>query len=218
MSGNLVHRFFDLPSTRWRQLSGCLHLYAWPESHAPVRADFARMSASLERISALGLQPEQFMHVTMQRFDAYDSDLSSPAWRALVDALPGVMAAHRPFTLEFAHPRAMSHAVEAIGAVTPEWTSLMADIHAAVEECGLASVLTEPPRAPHFTIAYGLADTDAALVDAALAAAAVPTSFGLDRVALVSVDQDRRAGTFSFRPLASWALGKRRVPAGDPGR
>lgn len=213
-----MHRFFDLPNTQWRRMTGCLHLYAWPDLGAPIREDFARMSASLEHIPTLGLQPEEFMHVTVQRFDAFESDLGMAPWRALVDALPEVVAEHRPFTLEFAAPRAMSHAVEAIGAVTPEWTALMSDLHATVEECSLSGTLTDPPPAPHFTVAYGLADTDSALVDAALARAAMPTSFELNRVTLVSVDQDQQAGTFAFRPLATWSLGTQRAPVGDVGR
>lgn len=213
-----MRNFFDLPTTHWPRLSGCLHLYAWPEAEAPVRQHFSRMAKALQAFPGLGLQPEPFMHVTLQRFDAFESDLQSPAWARLLEVLPGVLEAHRPIALEFSPPRSMSHAVEALGEATSAWKSLLVDLRATVDDCGLGGSLTQPPAVPHFTVAYALESVDDALVDSALQPAAIPTGFELNRVSLVSVEQNRQAGMFSFAPVASWRLGLRTRPVEDANR
>lgn len=200
-------RFFDLPTTQWTRLTGCLHIYALPAALAPIRREFGEMVAGLDGLPGLGLQPERFMHVTIQRLDSYEPDLASPRWRQLLATLPEVLLEHSPFEVNFAAPGARSHAVEAIGPVTREWTSLLDDIRAVFVQCGLADVLTPPPPAPHFSLAYSLTDLDDEVVAAALAPIARQTSFEVDTVALVAVDQDQDAGIFAFDPFSTWPLG-----------
>jgi hypothetical protein len=202
-----VLRFFDLPTTQWSTLTGCLHLYALPAAGDPIRSQFDDMAVVLADVPGLGLQPERFMHVTVQRLDAYEPDLADERWGRLLAALPEALREHSPFQATFAEPRARSHAIEAIGPVTPEWSSLLEHVRSVIAQCGLASALTMPPPAPHYSLAYSLAELDDELFEAALAPVARRSAFEIDSLALVAVDQDPDAGIFAFEPLSTWRLG-----------
>lgn len=204
----LVLPFFDQPAASWRSDKGCLHLYVQPAADAPILGDFARMAAQLSGISGLGIQPVEYMHLTLQRFDAFTHDLSDERWRRLLRILPEVLRAHSPFAVTFAPPGPNSHAVEAVGQPSPEWESLLADVRAAVADCGLARALTAPPSAPHYTVAYSIDRTVDAEAESALAPVATATKLAIEQVMLVAVDQDPDAGSFSFERLYEWKLGR----------
>lgn len=203
-----MQRFFDRPDTRWREPSGCLHLYALPSERATARADFTRAAAALAHVPGLGAQPVEYMHVTVQRLDAFVADLPDERWQRAWRALEHALEAHRPFELTFAPPRAGTHAVEAVAEVTDEWSRLAGDVRGAVASSGLDHTLTPAPHAPHYTLAYCVAPTDDEAVHAALADAATATRIEVDRLCLVSVDQDPDHGVFRFETLREWRLGR----------
>lgn len=203
-----MQRFFDRPDTRWREPSGCLHLYALPTERAAARADFTRAAAALAHLPGLGAQPVEYMHVTVQRFDAYVADLGDERWQHAWRTLGDTLTDHRPFELSFAPPRAGTHAVEAVAEVTDDWSRLGGDIRSAMTSCGLRHALTPAPYAPHYTLAYCVAPTADEDVHAALADAGTTTRLTVDRLCLVSVDQDPDGGVFRFETLKEWRLGR----------
>ncbi|MBC7305809.1 MAG: 2'-5' RNA ligase family protein [Dietzia sp.] len=202
-----MQRFFDRPDTRWRQPGGCLHLYALPAPGAAILDEFAEAASALEALPGLGAQPTQYMHVTVQRLDAFVHELEDDRWGRAWRSLEEVLAAHRPFELDFAPPRPGTHAVEAVAQATDPWDRLGSAVRGALAATDLGHVLAPPPHAPHYTLAYCVAETGDAEVRAALAGTRA-TSFLVDRLSLVVVEQDRDAGVFRFETLSEWGLGR----------
>nr|WP_297429527.1 2'-5' RNA ligase family protein [uncultured Actinotalea sp.] len=201
-----MQRFFDRPDTHWRQPGGCLHLYALPAPGAAVLEAFTEAASALEALPGLGIQPRRYMHVTVQRLDAFVPENEDERWGRAWQSLEEVLVEHRPFELHFAPPRAGTHAVEAVAQPTDRWDRLGNDVRGALASAGLAHVLAPPPYAPHYTLAYCVADTPDEEVREALAGATA-TSLTVDRLSLVAVDQDRDSGVFRFETLSEWGLG-----------
>jgi hypothetical protein len=199
--------FFDRPDTHWRAPQRCLHVYALPAEGAGIRTDFEAISSALIGIPSLARQPNQYLHATVQRLDAFEEEVAGGAGIALADALESAVTAHLPFELEFAPPVAGTHAVEAIGTAGWEWRSLTESVRAAITDVGLASALTPPPAAPHYSVAYcRTAVADREVADA-LAIVERPSRFTVESLALVSVDKDVEAGGVRFRVLRELPLG-----------
>lgn len=203
-----MQRFFDRPDTHWRSLTECLHIYAVPAADAEVRADFAAMAAGLATEPGLGRQPVEHIHMTVQRLDAYRSDVAETAIEALADRLAAAAATVEPFDLAFEAPVVTSHAVQAIAPPTLEWRMLTLAVRAAVEEAGLAASLTDPPPAPHYTLAYAMADRPDAELGPVLERIGRPSSTAVGSISLVSVDQDPHEGSFRFSVLREIPLGR----------
>lgn len=204
-----MQRFFDLPHARWRRMDRCLHLYAIPEQASDLLAATSTTAAALSNIRGIEVQPSQFVHVTLQRFDAYEEDLTTSSWQALLDDAPQVFAKRQPFELSFAKPRAMSHAVEAVAEGGLEWATLIAGIRTTVLRHLPARALTPPPLVPHYTVAYCTQDRTDEPVTSALTDTARRTRMRIGEVSLVSVTQSPEQGTFSFDILERWSLGDR---------
>jgi 2'-5' RNA ligase len=202
-----VQRFFDRPDTHWRQSGSCLHLYALPAPGAVVLDEFAAAASALEALPGLGAQPTQYMHVTVQRLDAFVDELEDDRWERAWRSLEEVLTEHRPFELHFAPPRAGTHAVEAVAKATDPWDRLGSDVRGALVSADLGHVVAPAPYAPHYTLAYCVAETPDEEVRAALAGATA-TTFTVDRLSLVAVEQDRAAGVFRFETLSQWGLGR----------
>jgi 2'-5' RNA ligase len=195
--------FFDRPDTRWRLPRECLHVYAIPPRAAVVRREFEAIASALSGIPSLACQPTRYMHATVQRLDAFESEVHV---ESLADRLELAVAAHVPFELEFAPPTAGTHAVEVIGTAGFEWRSLTTAVRGAITDAGLASTLTPPPDAPHYSVAYCRSVVDDQEVTRALAAVERPSTFTVESLALVSVDKDVEAGGVRFRVLRELPL------------
>ena len=202
-----MQRFFDRADTEWRRPSGCLHFYALPAAGEPLRRDFRSASSALSAVSGLGRMPEAYLHVTVQRLDAYADDLADPRWQAFLEALGPVLQLLPEFEIRFAPPTVRSHAVEAVGGLSLQWSALVATIRQTLADAGLRQVLTASPYAPHYTVSYCVEETDDAVIRQRLEPAAKPSAMRLSTVSLVAVDQDREAGVFSFETVRDWALG-----------
>lgn len=203
-----MKRFFDREDTKWKRLHGCLHLYGLPSAEAPVRDAFSRTAARLEQIPGLGVQPVDYLHATVQRFDAFTEDLGSAAWAEFLARLRAELASIEPLELNFAAPFAAEYAVEAVGEPTGQWASLISLVSSAATECGLADQLTEPPYGPHYSLAYCIAETPSEPIASILQQYGEATRFTMDAVALVSVAQSPVTGIFSFEVLESMPLAR----------
>jgi len=204
-----MKRFFDQPITKWRQLERCLHFYALPVGESTIIEGTRRPAAALGKLPGIGIQPPQYLHVTLQRLDAYEEDLSSPQWRRLLNDAPVEMRAHESFNLRFEPPKPLSHAIEAVAHGGHEWSSLLTRLRRLTLTAGLPlSTLTPIPPAPHFTLAYCTDDReDEDAVESLNLSGAGPTMMRIEEVALVSVTQRPDAGVFTFDVLERWPLG-----------
>ena len=201
-----MQRFFDRQETKWRAMDGCLHIYAFPAHESNIRKTFARMARPLEPFPGLSPQPPEYLHATVQRFDAFLPDLEDDRWKTISSMMPSIVKEHAPFTLNFGKPSVQSHAIEAIAHRAHAWDKLVEDIRRCVETTGLEETLTPAPHAPHLTLAYCTAPTPDSEIERALAPTAVSTRFHVDHVALVSVDQDVNAGVYRFQTITEWPL------------
>ncbi|WP_368498297.1 hypothetical protein [Herbiconiux sp. A18JL235] len=202
-----MQRFFDRADTEWRRPSGCLHFYALPAEGEQLRRDFRSVSSALSTVPGLGRMPEEYLHVTVQRLDAYADDLDDPEWVSTLDSLGPALGLLPGFEVRFAPPTVRSHAVEAVGGLSLHWSALVATIRQTLADAGLRQTLTASPYAPHYTVSYCIEETDDAVIRHHLSPAAKPTAMGLSSVSLVAVDQDREAGVFRFETIREWALG-----------
>lgn len=200
--------FFDLPDSQWRSFDDCLHIYAYPDLDHPLRRQFAEAATALHGQPNLGIQPEPYLHVTVQRFDAFEAEVQGIAFVSLAEAIADRLEEVPPFELRFAAPRVGRHWIDAPGEPSAGWTGLVAGVRDACRSVGLGHILTPAPTHPHYTIAYASGDFDADRAERALRASA-ESSFWVGGVSLVSVDQDREAGRFTFRSLVDWPLGPR---------
>ncbi|MEV7972600.1 2'-5' RNA ligase family protein [Cellulomonas sp. NPDC089187] len=201
-----MRRFFDRADTQWRMPQDCLHIYALPAPDDPARDDYRRMAAALAQIPGMGDQPVDYMHATVQRYDAFAAELADPRWQDALARMERVAAGYAPLDLVFGSPQVRSHAVEAVGELSAQWTALTAELRTAVSDAGLGSTVTEAPYAPHYTVAYCLAPTPDEVVARALAPVATATSFRVDRLSLVAVTPDQATGSFGFHCLREWKL------------
>lgn len=204
-----MRRFFDRPDTRWRHLAGALHLYACPVPGSEVHRACSNATAGLRDVPALRAQPPEFVHMTLQRLDAYRDELSPAAWSALVRELGTACAGVEPFEVPFAAPTVQPYAIEAVGGALEPWRGLVSRLRMAITQAGLGQVLTDPPYGPHYTVAYSIDDVADEQVAAALAPVALPSRMRVETVSLVAVHQLPDAGYFAFETLHEWSLGRR---------
>lgn len=191
-----------------------MHFYAVPAPGSAVRAASDTAARALHGQRGLGIQPDEYVHVTIRRLDAFETELARTELERLRDAAERVFGDVPAFSLDFAAPRAMAHAIEASGEANDGWRTLQEAVDAVVEGARLEGNAVPPPERPHYTIAYCVEDmNDDAAIDAVLRATARPARFEVDHVALVSVAQDATRGMFSFDVLETWMLRNRlRLP------
>lgn len=203
-----MRRFFDRPDTRWRSLTNCLHIYAVPGADAGLRDDFVEMATALAAVPGLGHQDVEHVHMTVQRLDAFVDEVAPDVMATLLVGLDAAARAVEPFELVFRSPEITSHAIQSIGPPNASWHAVTAGIRSAVERAGLAEALTLPPPAPHFTLAYGIAEVPDEDIVPTLKALGRPTRALVDTVSLVAVDQDPFGGAFRFSVLREFSLGR----------
>lgn len=197
--------FFDRADTKWPQLTDCLHFYIAPERGDPIRDQFARMTAGLRNRRGIGPQPAEFLHVTVQRLNAYVLDLANPDFPP-PEAIGDLCARTPSFELRFTAPTIQREAIEAISPPNPQWQRMVEGIGEVFVSSGAANFLEAPPFAPHYSLAYCTAPVDDEPVRAIVERDAAATSFWARRLLLVGVTQNRRSGVFSFRTIHQWAL------------
>lgn len=205
-----MKRFFDRPDTKWRNLSGALHLYALPDETDPVLSRLSQEDARVGQWPGLSLQPPRFIHMTMQRLDLYREDLDQVAWERMLESLGRVSSSIDPFSIHFARPCIRDTAVEALGEPVAQWQKAVAAIRGALCSAGLESALTDEPFGPHYTFAYCRKDTSSSQ-DVRLAEDlernCEPHTWQVNTIYLVAVKQYLDEGVFRFERLHCWPLG-----------
>lgn len=205
-----MQRFFDRPDTHWRRLSGALHFYVMPPAGGELLAAHERVCAALAVFPGLTAQPAEYVHMTLQRLDAYMDEVDADAWAGFEGALAARLARRAPFVVDYAPPAPNGQAIEAIGRPTPAWQEVVADIRDALSASGFGGVLTPAPYGPHYTNLYCTSATDDDQVSEVLRGVGEPTRMTVTEVALVAVDQHPEQGIFAFETLARWPLGRGR--------
>lgn len=202
-----MRRFFERADTRWRRPRGALHLYVVPDEADPVRERFDAQEVALRTCPGLAMQPNRYLHATIQRLDLYRDEISEERWQALVRELGDALARHEPFPLRFAVAQPREYAIEAVAEPTAQWTALVAGIREAIAAAGFGAALTDPPYGPHYTLAYCTGDVDEERIREALRPVIAPTDLTVRRVSLVGVEQRLDAGIFTFDDVFEWTIG-----------
>ncbi len=202
-----MERFFDRPDTHWRRLSGALHFYAMPPAGGELLEVHHRVGEALGGFPGLAVQPDEYVHMTLQRLDAYADEVDADAWAAFEARLGDLLATREPFTVEYAPAAPHGQAIEAIGRLTLAWRELVDDLRITLTASGFEGLLTPAPYGPHYSHAYCTSTTDDDAVREALRDAGTPTRMTVDKVALVAVHQHPETGIFAFDTLAVWGLG-----------
>lgn len=200
-----MNNFFDNPDTKWVRPHGALHFYAVPERSNNIQESYQQITAALRDFPYLALQPQEYLHVTLRRLEVYEGQ-EPDRWDDLLKDLEERLSALSRFDLQFTSPVLTPASVAAESVAPSGWHELQAAFVAAFSSAGLDHVLTPAPPIPHYSLAYSKEKAEAAPLQAALGKQIYSSSMTVETVNLVSVDQDREAGIFSFRTLKSWPL------------
>lgn len=207
--------FFNRPDTKWRNLRGALHFYVLPKEDSNVLDVYEHTVQALSGFPGLAVQPAQYVHMTLQRLDAYANEFTAAQWDAWHESLTSLFAQVEPFTVDISAAEPKGHAVEAIGTTVPSWHKIIAGIRESLIDHQLGHFLTEPPFGPHYTVAYCTTTTDDEAVKEALAPVSSDTQFAVEKVSLVAVEQRPDDGIFTFDRLHAWQLGGSSIAAGQ---
>lgn len=200
-----MRRFFEREDTRWSRDDGALHVYIVPGVGA-LPQGVVCTHAALAQLPGLTVQPPEFLHCTVQRFDAHIEVLREAWWQEFRRAVKSGVKEMEPFRLHFAAPTAEAEAVEAVGVPNREWQQLLSCVRGAAAESGVGKALTEPPYGPHYTLAYCTGETDDREINSVLDKVGEPSSIEVDTISLVSVTQRPDVGIFEFETLDRWSL------------
>lgn len=205
-----MRRFFDRADTKWRSLNGAIHLYALPEPHEAVTEKAKMEDLALAGIEGLAVQPADYLHMTLQRFDLYRDEISDDQWKQLGEELTSRIGALRAFDVAFNKPQVRQAAIEVVGKDSVGWQKLVDSIRDAFSASGLGDSLTDQPFGPHYTLAYCSSDTDTqtdAKVQNILDEVSVETTMHVNSAWMVAVDQSPQEGVFRFKKMKEWHLG-----------
>lgn len=204
-----MRRFFDREDTQWRNLTGALHLYVELKHDRKLVRSSLSSTECLKDFSALAIQPIEYLHTTVQRLDLYRHELSETDWEDLCDNLRSRYSRLPQFPIMFSKPRVSQEAIESIGTETNQWKALLRETKNSFLDCDLEEALTEPPFAPHYTLAYCVKNTDPTYdskVCQRLEKYSTETSIVVSKIVLVAVDQSPTEGVFRFRRIIDFPL------------
>lgn len=195
--------FFDRKDTKWRSLNGAIHVYIAIEPRNDLAQDLTNFSRGICGDKKIAIQPLRFLHMTVQRLDLYADELSEYQFEGFINNLRRKTKSIKPFTVDCEKPKVRLEAIEAVGENCKQWEDLVAAIREGVVESGLGNALTEPPFAPHFTLAYCIEDTSPEEDEyiESLLKHFRGEKVKVNGVDLVAVTQDREAGVFEFETL-----------------
>src|SRR5690625_2388779 len=200
-----VNNFFDQADTFQRRPYGALHLYALPEYETGVFDAYAEIAPRLRHFTNLAIQPAEFLHVTLRRLEIYEGE-EPDGWDTLISDLAQQIANADQFELQFNGPVLAPASVAAQATPNRKWHALQQSIADSFSRAGLAKLLTAAPSIPHYTLAYSRERAAKSPIENALRDSHFSSSILIKNICLVSVDQDRQTGIFSFRTLNKWSL------------
>ena len=190
---------------RWPEGAGALHLYVLP-GESPLSERLADAQERIEGIDGLPLQPQPYLHLTLQRLAQFDDQVAQRQLSDLGAALDDALSGTAPFNLTFDLPNVTDRTVECTAHPSREWDELVATVREALRAT-FGPELPAPPHAPHLSLAYATGEADDVLVAERLARSAPLGGFTVTDVHLVSVTMHPKVGVYSFTTLASWPLG-----------
>lgn len=199
-----MKRFFDRKDTNWKSLIGALHVYVVLKSNSNIVKKTISISESIKYNKSIAIQPEEYLHMTVQRLDLYKDDLSDEKLRVLIENLRNVTNLITPFNVEFEKPAVRNEAIEVISKKNEQWDNLVDMVRNAICESGLSDYLTDPPFGPHYTVAYCVKNTEPN-EDKTLKSVLDNFSnydFEISSIDLVAVNQKPYDGIFEFTSFA----------------
>lgn len=200
-----MNNFFNQADTFWRRPYGALHLYALPEHETGVLDTYTELTSILSDFTNLAVQPAEFLHVTLRRLEVYEGE-EPEGWNNLKSDLTRHLADVSQFELRFDAPVLAPASVAAQAETHDEWNTLQRVVSDSFSRNNLSEVLTPAPAIPHYTLAYSKQKSEKTPVQNALRDSHLSSSMLVKDVCLVSVDQNRETGIFSFRTLEKWPL------------
>ncbi|MFB6726738.1 2'-5' RNA ligase family protein [Kribbella sp. NPDC056345] len=207
--------FGDVKAADWRRPDGLLHVYVLPPPEVLAMADaYQQLMKPHHETGLVSLQPRAFLHYTVQLIDRHVTEITDDQLAALKSALDAEAGPVEPFELTAVHGVVGVHGVTIYTEPpTPLFTALNQRVRAAVAEALGPDAVPEQQYAPvpHLSAGYGLADADSdPLIRAVNGYRPTPVTLTVDQVHLLAVDQDRAAGTFSWKALHTVDLTGRR--------
>lgn len=201
--------FFDRNDTKWKYLHGALHVYVVLRENSQVCQNTVKNCEKIADKKFIAMQPCKYLHMTIQRLDLYEQDLSTRQLQLIINKLRNVAESTGAFTVQCKKPAVRDEAVEAVGEENHQWNNLVEKVRNAFSEAGFGVALTDPPFGPHYTVAYCVRDT---LPEEDVQLSSTLADFSqndvsVDSIDLVSVTQNIRAGVFEFKSLAHLELG-----------
>ncbi len=197
--------FFTAKTDPWDDPSGQLHAYLLPGK------DFIDWAIPiLNRLGGcanLAVQPEEALHVTVQRIPHMRGDLSDHQIRHLLDATAHAVSSLKPWTMDFSSPEVTCDSVLCFGEPVDKF-HIVADAvrGAACDVLGSHACHYSAPPRPHITLAYAHGDADDAEAMKAVGDI-LPPPVNCEQVVWCAVHQNIDQGIYTFDVIG-------RIPVG----
>ncbi|WP_336854586.1 2'-5' RNA ligase family protein [Sinomonas albida] len=206
-----MKRFFGEPATRWASLRNRLHVYVLPNSE--LRSALSARQAVLEGVEYCSVQPEPYLHATVQQFATSAEEVSREEVEAFTERLALLAEETEPFSIELGAPVVDDFALGVRGALSPAWTSLVDGVReAAAATINQGRAMPPGPFGPHVTLGYGLADGSGEQLqrESDLLATEPLPALKVASLHFLAVHQDAEAGTFTWDATVPFELGTSR--------
>lgn len=189
-----------------------LHVYALPTDD--LRQVVEQYHAAIADIAAehgLGLQPPQWLHLTVQMFHTTLADIPPQRLDELVDKLTAATTPLPRMQLRIGVPQVGAHSVEL--AVEPtaddQWSRTVHAVRDAADAVLGSDALPDlgSNRVPHTSIGYGIGNGDSGELMSALKRIRLPpVAVDIDELHLVAVHQHPDRGCYTWDYLAKLPL------------
>jgi hypothetical protein len=209
-ASQLMESFFTRkPDATWPK-AGRLHIYALPRSDAVAAIAAPYQDFITARgLPNLSLQPLQWLHLSVERFNVYLDELMPAQITTLREALKQHLAVVPAFDLQVGPALVATHTITLDAVPDEPWRDLRSAVRqAATEALGPDAVSSATGHGrPHVTISYSTGHLD---IEPHLGALnhvrAGRATFPVTTAHLLAVHQHADAGTYSWRPIDTFPL------------
>jgi 2'-5' RNA ligase len=200
-----VRNFFGPERRMWPQMRDALHVYVLPAAEFAAALRPAREAiAAFDGCAAVA---EPWLHATVTRIPWWRNEIAEELLERLSTALTVMAAATPKFTIPLSGPTVHPASVGMSGENIRAWQSLLEHTRDVAENiCGTIRPLPAPPRQPHVTLGYGVAERDSAPLTETLTDLSATVRLKVHALHLVAVHQDPVAGTFTWDELSMHPL------------
>ncbi|WP_422933996.1 2'-5' RNA ligase family protein [Sinomonas sp. P47F7] len=189
-----------------------LHVYVLPDDE--LRSTLVARQSVLEGVEYCSVQPEPYLHATVQQFATAAEEVSPEEVEAFTERLALLAEDTEPFSIELGAPVADQFGLGVRGALSPEWTRLVDRVReAAAATVNKGRPMPAAPFGPHVTLGYGIADgsSDQLQRESDLLATEPIPALKVASLHFLGVHQDTDAGTFTWDATVPFELGASRV-------